>query len=267
MKGGRQLLQTFNHALRRTSSRVSRDETVLILGATDFDSAVLTEMGFRNVTASLFPSASASVLSIDAEDIAMPDGSFHMLFAHEVLHHVRSPHKALCEMLRVARKHVIFMEPNDSLAMRMLVAAGFSFPFEILSVQANGFQAGGVRNTNVPNYIYRWTRREVEKTMSSHLAETGGLVHASGYWDFNADDLDLSLRATTTRLRFVSSLVGEKCFFGLLRGLQHMLNTVPGIRRQGNKFFCLIEKESALRPWLTPTRDGIVFNRSFSVHR
>jgi SAM-dependent methyltransferase len=240
---------------------------VLILGATDFDSAVLRAVGFNNVTLSYFATRSSSALSIDAEDIALPDGSFDMVFAHEVLHHVRSPHKALCEMLRVARKHVIFMEPNDSFTMRMLVATGFSFPFEVLSVQAHGFQSGGVRNTNVPNYIYRWTRREVEKTVSSYLAETGGLVHASGYWDLNLDELDLSLRATTTRLRLVSSLVGEKCFFGLLRSLQRILNVVPGIRRQGNKFFCLIEKESALRPWLAPSGEGVVFNQSFSVHR
>lgn len=267
MKDTRQLLSVFNHALRSASSKMSRDETVLVLGATDFDRTVFTKMGFRNVTASCFSPGSPTVLSIDAEDIAMPDGSFDMLFAHEVLHHVRSPHKALCEMLRVARRHVIFMEPNDSLTMRMLVAAGFSFPFEVLSVQAHSFQAGGVRNTNVPNYIYRWTRREVEKTVSSYLPETGGSVHASAYWDFAVDDLNLSLRASTTRLQLASSLLGEAQVLGFLRNVQRMLNRLPGVRRQGNKFFCLIEKKSTLRPWLKPSDHGVVFDQGFSIHR
>lgn len=267
MKDGRQFRRVFNATLRRMPKRPSLKESVLILGATDFDKAMLEALGFQNVTLSYFGGGSSSALKIDAEDIALPNGSFDMVFAHEVLHHVRSPHRALCEMLRVARQHVIFMEPNDSFAMRMLTAAGFSFPFEILSVQAHGFQAGGVRDTNVPNYIYRWNRREVEKTVSSYLAETGGAVHASGYWDFSVDDLDLSLRASTTRLQLFGSIIGERRLLSLLRGSQRILNGITAIRQQGNKFFCVIDKQSTLRPWLKPDGEEIVFDRGFSVHR
>ena len=28
-----------------------------------------------------------------------------------------------------------------------------------------GYRFGGQRNTPIPNYVYRWTRREVEKTV------------------------------------------------------------------------------------------------------
>jgi SAM-dependent methyltransferase len=261
-----QLVRIFADALRGIPGAMRLDEKMLVLGASESDQTALTALGFNKVTLSEFSPSDPSMLAVDAEDIALPSGSFDALFAHEVLHHLRSPHRALCEMLRVARKHVIFMEPNDSLIMRMLVAAGLSFPYELLSVQAHQFASGGVRNTNVPNYIYRWTKREVEKTASSYLAETGFAVHATGYWDFRVDELDLSLRRNTTHLQAVTSILGEGTFLRILATAQKWLNAVPGLRQQGNKFFCVIEKRRELRPWLIHGPDGLRFNRDFSVH-
>ena len=35
------------------------------------------------------------------------------------------------------------------------------------AVAAHGLAAGGVANTSTPNFVYRWTEREVEKTIAS----------------------------------------------------------------------------------------------------
>jgi hypothetical protein len=35
-------------------------------------------------------------------------------------------------------------------------------------VSHNGLSAGGVANSQIPNFIYRWTEREVEKTILSY---------------------------------------------------------------------------------------------------
>jgi len=40
--------------------------------------------------------------------------------------------------------------------------------YELTAVVGNDFAAGGVKNTSVPNYIYRWTEREVIKTIASY---------------------------------------------------------------------------------------------------
>ena len=43
----------------------------------------------------------------------------------------------------------------------------FGQDYEIAAVAANGCIAGGVRNSAIPNYVYRWTEREIEKTIAS----------------------------------------------------------------------------------------------------
>ena len=78
-------------------------------------------------------------VKVDAEAIGLADNSYDLVLAHEVLHHCRSPHKALLEMLRVSRRDVILLEPNNSLAMRLLLRLRFSFPYELPAVIASGF--------------------------------------------------------------------------------------------------------------------------------
>src|SRR5437879_8318571 len=240
---------------------INTNEKLLGGGGSWQDVALLTYAGFKDLTLSSYrpglgedsPTnlrAEVKQLTIDAEQIDLPDGSFDCVFAHEVLHHCRSPHRALCEMLRVARKHVVLLEPNDSLSMRALTWAGFSFHYEIFSVVYHGNEAGGVRDSCVPNFIYLWSVDEVRKAVSSYLAEYLFLIHAHSYWDFDVGEEGLSVRKES-RIRALTSVFGATTLLAVLRILQVLLNLVPGLRRQGNKFFCCVEKTGQLRPWLT----------------
>ena len=253
------------------SCKIESNEKVLVIGGSWQDAELLLRAGFKNITISSFNpefdeyvslQEKVKLLSIDAEQIDLQDGSFDCVFAHEVLHHCRSPHRALCEMLRVASKHVVLLEPNDSFAMRVLTWAGFSFPYEVFSVVYHECETGGVRDSCVPNFIYRWNANELYKTVSSYLAEYKFVVHAYPYWDFNIDDEDLS-RRTETRISAITSVIGAKRFLAVLRATQVVLNLIPVVRSQGNKFFCCIEKSGRLRPWLTAGPAGIAFNSGF----
>ena len=51
--------------------------------------------------------------------------------------------------------------------MRVAQRLGVVDEYELTAVADNDFAAGGVRNSPVPNYVYRWTEREVEKTIAS----------------------------------------------------------------------------------------------------
>jgi SAM-dependent methyltransferase len=246
------------------------NEKLLVIGGSWQDAELLMGAGFENITVSNFQiepeedaysnlGAKVKRLAIDAEQMDLPDGSFDCVFAHEVLHHCRSPHRTLCEMLRVARKHVVVLEPNDSFSMRVLTWAGFSFPFEIFSVVYHGYEGGGVRDSCIPNFIYRWNANELRKTVSSYLAEYEFLTHTYPYWDFNVGEGELSMRKET-RIRAITSVVGAKTFLAVLRAFQIVLNAIPILRRQGNKFFGCIEKTGRLRPWLTAQDDKIRFN-------
>jgi len=252
--------------------RVDMNEKVLVIGGSWHDAEILHSAGFQDITLSNFgtefegdePGQCLKVrrLNVDAEQIELRDGSFDCVFVHEVLHHCRSPHRALCEMLRVSRKHVVLLEPNDSFSMRVLTRAGFSFPYEIFSVVYHGCMAGGVRDSDIPNFIYRWNANEVRKTVSSYLAEYKFLVHAYPHWDFNVNAEHLSMRKET-RIRWITSVMGADFFLSFLRTLQAVFNLVPLLRSQGNKFFCCIEKTGELRPWLVAgPGNEVKFNHS-----
>jgi hypothetical protein len=166
-------------------------------------------------------------------------------------------------MLRVSRRHTIFLEPNDSAAMSALIRMGFSFPYEITAVVAHGCTSAGLRDSAVPNYIYRWSENEVSKTASSFMAEYEFTVRAYPHWDFNVDERGL-MRRKQTKLRLFTSVIGARNFLTLLRLSQRVLNRLPFLRKQGNKFFCHIEKDSQLKPWLVFDQSAIIFNREYS---
>jgi hypothetical protein len=71
-------------------------------------------------------------------------------------------------MYRVAKIGLVAFESRDSLLIQFLVKVGFSPDYEDVAVYYNGGKFGGVNNTEIPNYIYRWTERELEKTISSY---------------------------------------------------------------------------------------------------
>jgi SAM-dependent methyltransferase len=252
---------------------MSLEERVLIVGGSAEDEQTLRQAGFKHIVNSNLPtdmermaggeSANEHHLALDAEQLELPADSFDIVFASEVLHHCSSPHRALCEMLRVSSRYVLVMEPNDSLFMNALVRMKFSFPYELSAVIDHNFQSGGLRDTHIPNFIYRWNRHEVFKTVSAYIPERNFSVRAYPYWDFRVRKEDLELRKGT-RLGSITSVMGAGNFISLLQTAQILLNWIPGVRGQGNKFFCCIEKSQTLRPWMACEGEEIIFNRQFA---
>ena len=72
-------------------------------------------------------------------------------------------------MFRVARKGVLVFEPRDTLLVRLGIRFNFGQQYETAAVEIVGPGLGGMRNSGIPNYVYRWTEREVEKTIRSFL--------------------------------------------------------------------------------------------------
>ncbi len=224
-------------------------QPVLVVGGGQEDLELLSACEFKQIVLSNLDGAG---MALDAENIALPDDSYPVVFAHAVLHHCRSPQKALGEMVRVSQKHLFFIEPNDSWALRLLVRLGFSFPYEIGGVVNNGY-TGGMRNGPIPNYIYRWTEREVIKSVSAYHPERKLDVRAYPYWDFYVNDEELLARKETGVAALAGKL-GPRNFIALLHFAQTFLSVLPLLRSQGNKFFCAISKRE-LQPWIE-MRDG-----------
>lgn len=197
------------------------DASVLVVGAANDDLSLLEGAGFTNVTLS---SLSGPGLRLDAEAISLPDNSYDVVFGHAILHHLHCPPKGLAEMLRVARRAAVFFEPNDSIAARMTVRMGLKNAYEIAAVMDH--DKGGVCDSDIPNFIYRWTPNELRKAACSAVPQYKVSCHAVAYWDFNASAYELA-----------GTSFGWRLFGRTVQRLRGLLNRLPIIRDQGNHFF------------------------------
>jgi SAM-dependent methyltransferase len=144
------------------SGKVSTSDTVLVVCGGPLDAKVMKQVGFANVLVTNLDRAEAQQ---DVERLTYADKSFDVVVVHAGLHHCFSPHRALLEMYRVARKAVIAFESRDSLTMRTAVRLGLTLDYETDSITPDG--KGGVAETGIPNFVYRWTERDVIKTIAS----------------------------------------------------------------------------------------------------
>jgi SAM-dependent methyltransferase len=144
---------------------LERDARVLVVAGGEVDREAFAALGFTDVTVTNLSEAGDE--RQDAEALTYPDDSFDVAVISAALHHCASPHRALLELYRVARRGLVAFEARDSALMRLALRLQVVDEYELTAVADNGFAAGGVRNTPVPNYVYLWTEREVEKTIAS----------------------------------------------------------------------------------------------------
>jgi len=224
-----------------------RETRVLVAcgGTTDRD--VFQRLGFANVTISNIDSrmtgnefAPYAWSYQDAENLSYPDNAFDVIVTHNGLHHCHSPHRALLEMYRVARQSVLIFEPRDTALVRLGTRLDFGQEYEVAAVAGNDLQFGGVRNTPIPNYVYRWTERELEKTLSAY-APLGRPQLRFFY----------ALRVPEERLAAMKNRFAA----GTLRRMLPLLRVLTFLfPRQANCFAFLVHKLQLprdLHPWLT----------------
>ena len=225
-----------------------RAPTLVIVGD-DCDRDALQAAGFTNVTISNLESMGEGDYSPfgwahhDGEAIDLPDGSVDQVIEHMGLHHCASPHKALLEMYRVARNAVVAFENRDSLSIRAAIRLGLSHYHELDAVRINGLTHGGLRNGPVPNYVYRWTEREIEKTVL--CGDPAHEVPIRFFYDTRFPD------ARLRRLRGAKRLALEAARFPYALGAR----LFP---RQSNVFGMFIDKAARRRrPWMNLAADGL----------
>lgn len=148
-----------------------KDASILVCGGSVQDMNVFKNLGFRNVVISNLGQRARGydytpyVFELEnVESLSYPDESFDYVIIHLAIHHTQLPHKALTEMFRVASKGLIAFESNDSSLIRLAEKFGFTQEYRVAGV----FPGDGVNATNIPTHIYRWTEREIEKTIKSY---------------------------------------------------------------------------------------------------
>ena len=146
----------------------NKNSKILVLGAGKLDQKVFYELNYNNVTFTNIENSKEKDLNYfnNIHDIKLKDNSYDYCVAHACIHHSSKPHLAILELYRVCSEGSLIIEANDSLLSRLACKLGVSEEYELSAIQKN-IISGGVDNTNVPNYVYRWTEREVIKLMKS----------------------------------------------------------------------------------------------------
>lgn len=212
-----------------------REDRMLIVCGGIYDWKVFTGAGISDVTISNLGGEATEKLPSwerqDAENLTYPDKAFDVVVVHNGLHHCFSPHRGLMEMYRVARRLVVVFEARDSFALRVSIRLGLTCEYELEPVVSSDFVSGGAGNGPLPNYVYRWTEREVVKAIAS--CDPARVPSVEFFHGFR-----LPLR------------VG-----GLARAIASVVGFLfPG---QGNQFAFAISKEGPFNAWIEE-RDGAV---------
>lgn len=241
-----------------------RDMSVLVVAGGSADRDAFHSLGFERVTISnLDEDVAAEALAPydwayqDAESLGYADGSFDLTVVSAGLHHCRSPHRALLELYRVARVAALALESRDSALMRLAVRLGAVDDYELAAVAAHGLRSGGVANTGVPNYVYRWTEREVEKTVASFAPHVRHRIRFFREFELPETLLELDRGPRASLLRLAAPVVSA------------LTRALPS---QANLFGFAIEKPDPardLQPWMASADepDERAIGRRYTIER
>lgn len=224
------------------SGSVTSADSVLVVCGGPLDAAELAKAGFTDVTISnVDPQAQGDYAPArwsfqNAEQLSFPDEAFDLVVVNAGLHHCYSPHRALLEMYRVARKGVLAMEARDSWLMRLAVRLGMAVEYELEAVSDHGYASGGVANSPVPNFIYRWTEREVRKVIRSAFPQYRENIRF--FYGLRMPYERLAHTGRRKQLVLTSVLYPFLWIFTAL------------FPRQGNEFGFYIAKYHTLQPWM-----------------
>jgi SAM-dependent methyltransferase len=192
----------------------------------------------------------------DATNLTLQDDSVDFAFVADGLHHTRAPHRAVLEMYRVARRGIVVIESRHSVIMRLANWLTLSPEYEIEAVIDNDFRAGGLNNTGIPNYIYRWTEDEFRKTIRSF--NPLGRHTFRFFYGLNLPYAQAEMKQSSLKLRVVTLA-------------EPVLRAVTWIfKKQCNSFAMVALKPTIpddLWPWLTVSEGQVRFEPAYAEGR
>jgi ubiquinone/menaquinone biosynthesis C-methylase UbiE len=127
----------------------------------------------------------------NAESLSFEDVQFDYVLCKEAFHHFPRPFIALYEMLRVAARGVVLIEPNDSFRphglTRYLFTSAVRSVLSVLSKRGTDhtFEDSG-------NYVYSISKRELEKVALGMNYRTIAIKGYNDYYQYGAEFEKLS---------------------------------------------------------------------------
>jgi SAM-dependent methyltransferase len=165
------------HRLLSASKDINFNSSILILCSGEgYEGSILMDMGFKNVTVSDISDAGVSAakardsrlktIVLNAEQLEVQNNSYDIVLVQDGLHHLQSPVRGFTEMLRIAKRSVVFFEPHDSMVGRLI---GTKWE----------------KNSEAINYVFRWNKKLVEDITSSFLGQNSFDNLSFSFWHHN----------------------------------------------------------------------------------
>lgn len=154
------------------------DLSVLVVcGGVGGEATYFVNRGYRNVTNSDFSQnaldichrrdARVKTLLLNAESTGLPDGSFDLVVVQDGLHHLPRPAQGLNEMVRMARRGILVLEPHTGLVARLI---GTEWE----------------RHEGAVNFVFRWNLESFRQVILSQLLESRKSIEVIRLWDHNS---------------------------------------------------------------------------------
>lgn len=236
---------------------ISLGDKILVIAGGEKDKDAFYNCGFNNVTITNLDYHGGIKdyepfiwQQEDAENLSFGDNEFDWVFVHAGLHHCASPHLGLCEMLRVSKIGVGVFESRDSLFNSFANKLNLAPSYELEPVALSDGKYGGMRNSHIPNFVYKWTENEVKKTVNSYLPQHKHKFHF--YY---------GLLVPTKRLAMSKNILKKSVAY-LGKVLLPIFTFF--FKKQGNLFAFIVEKNVSLQPWLKLENNEITYDLEYS---
>lgn len=193
---------------------------LVVCGGVGGEGTFLASEGFVEVTVSDFSDTALSIcqardprlrtLHLNAEAIELPDESYDLVLVQDGLHHLTRPTLGLSEMLRVARRAVVVIEPHSGIIGRI-----FGTTWE--------------QEEDATNYVFRWNKHLLREVTYSYLVNPDVVVRVKRIWDHNV-----------LMARITSVVKPRRFAVGVARASYGILDTLA--RPLGNMFIAVVVK-------------------------
>jgi ubiquinone/menaquinone biosynthesis C-methylase UbiE len=189
---------------------------LLVCGGVGGEATFFANQGFTDVTNTDFSENALKVCNrrdarlktrfLNAEAMNLEDLSYDIVAVQDGLHHLPRPALGLNEMIRVARKAIIVLEPHTG-----WVAKAIGTEWE--------------RHGDAVNFVYRWNHESFRQVILSQLLESPKSIRVIRLWDHNS-----VIRKVVSKLGGGAlSLFAAKAIYALLTPFNAMGNNFIGV--------------------------------------
>lgn len=162
--------------MKEANSSPANWDVLVVCGGVGGEGTVLANIGFRSVTVSDLSENALRACNIrdarlqtqvlNAESLEVANESYDLVVVQDGLHHLPRPVLGFTEIIRVAKKGAIVIEPHTGIVANLLGRVWED--------------VGGT-----VNYVFRWNKQLVEKVTRSYILQAPCYIKTIRLWNHN----------------------------------------------------------------------------------